>query len=150
MKLAFVVFMCAMLALTASGEPIRERAGGSELGDRDLSVTADLDGDGHDDHAWFEPGDNASTIHLVVQRNGEPTFIIVSSIKAQAFGGFGITLVQPGRYGAFCARTRNGCSERDRQTANLLQPGVLAYQSEASAAVIFWNGDAFETLPLSD
>jgi hypothetical protein len=153
-RFIIAVFAGAALAVSAAHaqSPARvgdaQRSAASELGDRDLQVDADFNGDGDMDVAFFRQTPNGVSLVTRIAGAGE---VVLQDVSRKHFDSIGISPAPPQTYVAACAKGYGRACGRDEPTSvTTTHAGLFLSYAEASNSLLYWQGSGFARLPLTD
>jgi len=169
MHRALIAFWLATVVCPATAQDVRPPTGWRFPGESDyrsswaefrkdiprpFKVQADFNGDGLPDQAWILIRDNPKAwgvFVFVAQRDGGYKLHEVLRVDGDNEPqDFGISLAQPGRYKTACGKGYWECKKDEPETLVLRGPAINYFKYESASSVIYWTGQRFRTVAISD
>ncbi|MDE0539450.1 MAG: hypothetical protein OXH94_12075 [Rhodospirillales bacterium] len=125
---------------------VAERTVGEHQGTRDLIVTADFDGNGKPDRAFFVTNDDKTSLFICLHGQARA----FEAARVHSIASVGIRLADPGVYDSACAKGIGpDCRPGEKLRLEVDGPAIHLFHYESSASIIYWEGDRFERFWLS-
>jgi len=112
------------------------------------TTTGDFNGDGQVDRAWLA-FDDKQRCELIVEVAGHQYTLT----HVPCYGRLKLYLatLEPGVYASVCAKVyRQECYPDELRSVTLEHDGLLFGQQEVSTLLLYWNGDGFSRIFLSE
>ena len=118
-------------------------------------VRSDFDGDGRQDEVWLLPaigGHGFGLFAFMGTSNGSPRVVALERDPKSEAQGFGVALVEPGRYKTACGKGYWECARDEPEVLNLKLPSVEFFKFESASSVFWWDrrSERFKRTAISD
>ncbi len=146
MKYASGILLAAIAVCSCSspvsGTPVTSRDSASPLGNQYLTLSADFDGDGRDDQAYFTTGETDYGVWIRRASAGKP--VQVATFPSAALDKMGLETFPPGTYEGPCNLDIGpDCDAMQSMTFVLDHTALALFEYEIGQTMIFWNGERF-------